>query len=907
MLTAQQTRSRFIDFFKEHAHSFVPSAPVVPQGDDTLMFTNAGMNQFKDIFLGLRTPESKRAVNSQKCIRVSGKHNDLEEVGIDTYHHTFFEMLGNWSFGDYFKAEAIEWGWKLLTEVYGIDPNLLWATVFAGDKADGAEPDEEAATLWTKVTSIAPERILRCDKKDNFWEMGSTGPCGPCSEIHIDLGPERCDMQHVPGHTCAVNGGCARYIELWNLVFIQFNRQEDGELLSLGANHVDTGAGLERIAAVLQNKASNYDTDLFMPIIEALQDLTGHRYTSQLGNKTDNAFRVIADHVRSLTFAITDGVTPSNEGRGYVMRRILRRGARFGRVLDAHDPFMHKLVPVVADYMGEAFPELRARAEFVCTVMEAEESSFGRTLDRGLEIFADAAQQAEQTDNKTINGDNAFQLYDTFGFPFDLTQLLARERDLKVDEAGFKDRMEEQRARARAGAKTTSGLANLTGVELPVTDDEQKYTTDICPAKVVAWIDAQGLCQEGSCTDAGADLGLILDTTCFYAESGGQVGDSGMIRGAGFEFAVETTDKVADCIIHRGKLGTGTINVGDQVQALVDVSRNASKGNHTATHLLQWALQQVLGDSAHQQGSLVCPDYLRFDFTYPKALTPDELQQVESLVRDKIDAGVPVTCVTMPLEQAQQLGAMALFGEKYGDQVRVVALGTDNSRDVTEAFSKEFCGGTHVSNTRQVGGFAIIKEESISAGVRRITAYTGPGLMHHLLERKHIVDQVCARLKVPADQLEARVLKLLEDQKSLAKQLKTAAKQGGTDTMSQARDLLDQAAKIGEAQVIVGRIDAAPIDQVRSALDMLKKKARSAAIVLGFADGDSKVMLVAGVTDDLIKKGIKAGDVVKQIAPMVGGGGGGRPQMAQAGGKDPSKLDAALAEALTQIKAKLGN
>jgi alanyl-tRNA synthetase len=905
MLTAQEIRNGFIDFFKDQGHSFVPSAPVVPQGDDTLMFTNAGMNQFKDIFLGHRTPQSKRAVNSQKCVRVSGKHNDLEEVGIDTYHHTFFEMLGNWSFGDYFKTEAIEWAWKLLTEVYGMDPNLLWATVFAGDQADGAAPDEEAEALWRKVTSIAPERILRCDKKDNFWEMGSTGPCGPCSEIHIDLGPERCDMQHLPGHSCVVNGGCARYIELWNLVFIQFNRQDDGRLVPLGANHIDTGAGLERIAAVLQHKSSNYDTDLFMPIITALQDLTGHKYTSQLGNKTDNAFRVIADHVRSLTFAITDGVTPSNEGRGYVMRRILRRGARFGRVLDANEPFLHKLVPVVADYMGEAFPELRARAEFVSTVIEAEESSFGRTLDRGLEIFADAAKQAERSNTKTMSGDNAFQLYDTFGFPFDLTQLLARERGLNVDEAGFKQRMEEQRARARAGAKSNSSLASLTGVELPVTDDTQKYNTDVCPAQVKAWIDAQGLSQEGSCTDIGADLGLILDTTCFYAESGGQVGDSGMIRGDGFEFAVEATEKMADCIIHRGKLGSGTIRIGDQVQALVDVSRSASQGNHTATHLLQWALQQVLGDSAHQQGSLVCPDYLRFDFTYAKALSADDLEQVETLVRDKIDAGLPVTCVTMPIDQAKQLGAMALFGEKYGDQVRVVALGVDNSRDITEAFSKEFCGGTHVSNTRQIGGFAVIKEESISAGVRRITAYTGPGLMHYLLERNRIVDQVCTCLKVPADQLEPRVAKLLEDQKTLSKQLKAAAKQGGTDTMAQARALLEKAEKVGEAHIIVGKIDAAPIDQVRAALDMLKKKARSAAIVLGFAEGDSKVMLLASVTDDLIKQGIKAGDIVKEIAPMVGGGGGGRPQMAQAGGKDPSKLDAALAEATNLIKAKL--
>jgi alanyl-tRNA synthetase len=905
MLTAEQIRSGFIDFFKKVDHTFIPSAPVVPVGDDTLMFTNAGMNQFKDIFLGFKTTDTKRAVNSQKCIRVSGKHNDLEEVGIDTYHHTFFEMLGNWSFGDYFKAEAIEWAWKLLTEVYDMDPDRLWATVFAGDKEDGSAPDEEAEALWTKVTSISPDRVIRSGKKDNFWEMGASGPCGPCSEIHIDLGPDRCDMKHVPGHRCAVNAGCARYIELWNLVFIQFNRQEDGRLVSLGAKHVDTGAGLERIASVLQNKTSNYDTDLFMPVITALQDLTGHTYTSKLGNKTDNAFRVIADHIRSLTFSITDGVTPSNDGRGYVMRRILRRAARFGRILGANEPFMHKLVPVVAGTMGGAFPELRERADFVSTVIEAEESSFGRTLDRGLEIFASAAARAKQSQDKIIRGEDAFQLYDTFGFPLDLTQLLAREQGLKIDQPGFEDLMTQQRERARAGAKATTGLANLTGVALPVTDDDQKYTTDTCPAKVLGWIDAQGLTQAGSFSGSDQPLGLILDTTCFYAESGGQTGDSGVIHGDHFEFAVETTDKMADCVIHRGRLGHGTITVGDRVTARVDASRRASQKNHTATHLLQWALQQVLGDTVRQQGSLVCPEYLRFDFTYPKALTSEEIQQVEGLVRDKIAGALPVTCAVMPIEQARELGAMALFGEKYGDEVRVVGVGASNRSELPDAVSREFCGGTHVSNTGQIGGVAIIKEESISAGVRRITAYTGEGLNHYLLERSRIVDGLCSQLKVSPDQIETRVTRLLDDNRKLARELKAAAKQGGTDPMGQARALLDKAEKINETRVIVGRIDAAPIDQVRAAVDMLKKRASSAAMVLGFSEGDDKVMLIVAVTDDLVKRGLKAGDIVKQIAPLVGGGGGGKPQMAQAGGKNPAGLDKALAEAVTLIKSQL--
>ncbi len=905
MLTANEIRRRFIEFFQEHEHTFVPSAPVVPIGDETLMFTNAGMNQFKDIFLGHRTPESKRAVNSQKCIRVSGKHNDLEEVGIDTYHHTFFEMLGNWSFGDYFKAEAIEWAWKLFTQVYEIAPDRLWATVFAGDPDDGAAADEEAATLWTKATSLPAERILRCGKKDNFWEMGATGPCGPCSEIHIDLGPEHCDMQHVPGHTCKVNGDCARYIELWNLVFIQFNRQSDGRLVPLGANHVDTGAGLERISAVLQGKHSNYDTDLFTPIIEAVALITGQTYTSRLGNTSDNAFRVIADHIRSLTFAITDGVTPSNEGRGYVMRRILRRAARFGRVLGVNEPFMYQLVPVLAQSMGEAFPELRQRAEFVQTVIEAEESSFGRTLDRGLEIFSDAAAKAETSDTKTITGQDAFQLYDTFGFPVDLTQLMARERGLKVDEAGFEQLMEQQRERARAGAKASSALADLTGVELPATDDRAKYTDDALMAKVLGWIDPSGLVTSGLFDQTDTEIGLILEKTCFYAESGGQVGDNGLIKTCDFEFVVENTEKIADCVVHRGRLKSGSIEAGELVKAAVSRMRTASQKNHTATHLLQWALQTVVGDTVHQQGSLVCPEYLRFDFTCPKALTAEQIRQIEALVREKIDAAEPVTCATLPIEEAKQLGAMALFGEKYGKEVRVIGIGADRPENLGTAFSREFCGGTHVSNTAQIGSFAITKEESISAGVRRITALTGPGLTEYLLQRNQVVDELSSMLKVPAEQLGARVNKLLDDNKKLAKQLKTAAKQGGSDALGQARKLLEGCTKVGDAHIIVGRLEGVGVEQGREAIDMLKKKAASAAIVLGLAE-DDKVMLLAGVTDDLIKQGVKAGDIVKTIAPVVGGGGGGRPQMAQAGGKDPSKLDEALQQAHQWIGSKLG-
>jgi alanyl-tRNA synthetase len=903
MRSAKQIRSEFIDFFRDKNHEVVPSSPIVPIGDDTLLFANAGMNQFKDIFLGLVSPPYPRAVNSQKCLRVSGKHNDLEEVGKDTYHHTFFEMLGNWSFDDYFKAESIEWAWELLTKVWRIESDRLWATVFAGDKADGLPADDEAAKLWTKVTPIAAERVLAFGKKDNFWEMGETGPCGPCSEIHIDLGPDRCDMQNVPGHQCRVNGGCARYIELWNLVFIQFNRFSDGRLATLSAKYVDTGAGLERIVTVLQNKKSNYDTDLFMPIIVSTSAITGRKYTGQLGNTTDNAFRVIADHIRSLVFAITDGATPSNDGRGYVIRRILRRASRFGRELGMHEPFLYKLVPVVVDCLGTAFPEIKARADYVSTVIESEEASFGRTLDRGIEIFNSAAERAQQSKDKIITGEDAFQLYDTYGFPLDLTQLMAAERNLKVDTVKFAELMEKQRERARAAQKSNSVMTNLTDTELPVTEDVHKYQLDSCDSQIVGWIDSEGFKNAGQIRKDN-EVGLVLDKTCFYAEAGGQVGDCGMIVSDDARFIVEQTSKIANCVIHKGKVTEGTFTVGQKVRAIVSKDRAAIKKNHTATHLLQWALQQTLGKSVAQQGSYVGPDYLRFDFTYPKALTDEELQQVENLVREKILADLPVTSTVLPREQAQQLGAMALFGEKYGSEVRVVAVGAESKDRIAEAFSKEFCGGTHVDNLGSIGGFKIIKEESVSAGVRRITALTGQGLNSYLEQASDIVDQLTTILKIPSEALVDRVGQLVNDNKELSRKLKSASKVTGAGAIDQAKKLLEKCQKVGDTSIIVGQLSAVPVEQAREAIDMLKKKAKSAAIVLGFED-DGKATLLAGMTNDMIEKGLSAGDIIKNIAPIVEGGGGGRPQMAQAGGKNPQKIDEALTKAAEIIKEKL--
>jgi len=899
-LSAKQIRSGFIEFFKGKDHKFIPSSPIVPIGDQTLLFANAGMNQFKDIFLGLSTPTCGRAVNSQKCLRVSGKHNDLEEVGHDNYHHTFFEMLGNWSFDDYFKAESIEWAWQLLTGVWGIDPNKLYATVFAGDATDNLPEDSEAANLWTKATSLPAERVLRFSKKDNFWEMGETGPCGPCSEIHIDLGPDRCDKKNDPNHKCAVNAGCARFIELWNLVFIQYNRVEGGKLVPLGAKYVDTGAGLERITAVLQNKRSNYDTDLFMPIIDKLGKMSDKKFTSQLNNKTDNAFRVIADHIRALTLAITDGATPSNEGRGYVIRRILRRAFRFGRELGLHEPFLFKLVPAVGDCLGEAFPEILQRADYVSTVIESEEASFGRTLDRGLEIFTEAAEKAQKTKDKTIAGDDAFQLYDTFGFPVDLTQLMAQERDLKVDIAGFENLMEQQRSRARAAQKSTQLLVTADS-ELPVTEDLLKYKTDRCEAKIAGFIDGGAFRTDGK-IEQGREFGVVLDKTCFYAEMGGQAGDFGIITTDNGNFIVDETIKVADCVIHKGRLTKGMLAVGDKVTAIVSPDREATRKNHTATHLLQWALQQTLGGSVAQQGSLVNPDYLRFDFTYPKAMTDDEIKKAEQLVREKIDMDLPVTCISMPRDKADKVGAMALFGEKYGEDVRVVAVGAPDEKGLNLAFSKEFCGGTHVDRTGVITDFKIIKEESVSAGVRRITGLTGSGLAKYLEQRSDIVDELAALLKVSAEGVVERVNKLLAENKKLAKELKSAPRQGAADSLTEAKQLLDKCEKSGETSIIAGKLSPTTVEQARAAIDMLKTKTKSAVIVLGFADGE-KATLIAAVTDDLVKK-ISASDILKQIAPIIEGGGGGRPNMAQAGGKKPEKLDEAIVKAAEVIKTK---
>jgi len=831
-MTSREIRQQFLDFFKSKDHAIVPSASVVPTDDPTLMFTNAGMNQFKDVFLGIGTRSYTRAADTQKCIRVSGKHNDLEEVGRSLYHHTFFEMLGNWSFGDYFKREAIAWAWELLTEVWALPKNRLHATVFGGDAAEGLGADEEAEQFWKEVTDINPAHISRHGKKDNFWEMGAVGPCGPCSEIHIDLTPDASGAS-------LVNTGDPGVIELWNLVFIQFNRDADGKLNELPAKHVDTGMGFERLCALLQNKQSNYDTDVFAPLFGHLERITGIKYGGKVDNNVDVAFRVIADHVRMLTFSIADQAKPGNEGRGYVLRRLLRRAARFGRqYLHQHEPFMYQLVDTLVETMGDVFPEIGKQSGRVTEIIRDEEESFGRTLDRGIGYWFDSAETALieafhgahgcrkragqnlwsglrmsivtggpgiqppeilpsagefrwMDDNgevtswpKTridqalieklvigtpvISADDCFRLYDTYGFPVDLTVQMANERGLSVDVEGFEKLMEEARGRARAAAKTHAEIV-FEG-HLPKTDESPKYGGRTCQASVLGWVEQSALKTAGRLTDADGEVGVVLDRTSFYPEKGGQVGDAGTITTATGTFDVDDTICIGDGIIHVGHVGDGYLEVGQDAQATVDASRDHTRRNHTATHLAHWALRQVLGDGVTQQGSVVDDTRLRFDFDHRRAMTREEIEEVERLVNAKVYANLPVNTRALPTEEAKNLpGVRAFFGEKYGDEVRVVEIG--------DGFSREFCGGTHLSQTGEIGLFKIVGEEAVAKGVRRLVAVTGRGAVEYVTRMDRHLREAASMLKTSPDQLTERVAALQKEVKTLKKKAASGAVQ----------------------------------------------------------------------------------------------------------------------------------
>ena len=869
MMTAAEIRQSFLDFFSERDHKIVRSAPVVPQDDPTLLFTNAGMNQFKDVFLNTGKRPYTRAVDSQKCIRVSGKHNDLEEVGIDTYHHTLFEMMGNWSFGDYYKKEAIEWAWELLTKVWGLPKDKLYATVF--------REDDEAEALWKQVTDINPSHVMRFDEKDNFWEMGETGPCGPCSELHIDLGEGTCDMQHDKHHVCNVNAGCSRYIELWNLVFIQYFRDSSGKLNPLPATHVDTGLGLERTVAVMQGKASNYDTDLFWPLIEETAKITG----KDPGNpELLPAFRVVADHVRALTFSITEGALPSNEGRGYVVRRILRRGARYGRQLGMREPFIYRLVPTLVNMLGQAYPEIGQRTEHAVHVIKNEEERFNDVLDRGINIFEDMSAKVIGG-SKVLSGSDAFKLYDTYGFPLDLTQLLAREKGISVDQEGFDTALEAQRTRAREAGKFV--LAEE-GEWTVVSEGDDSIFVGYKENTAETAVRRFRRGDEDAVT-------VVLAETPFYAESGGQVGDQGEIVGSGYRIVIEDTQKQGDSTLHIGRFTEGDSIAESIVTATVTEGRRLSiMRNHTGTHLLHKALRDTLGDHVNQSGSLVEPERLRFDFTHFEAMTPEEIATVEQTVNAQVRADLALDKFVTSIDEAKALGATALFGEKYGDEVRVVQIAD---------YSMELCGGTHLDRTGQIGFFRIVKEEGIAAGVRRIEAITGTAAEAAITQERQLLHQVVTRLKCRPDEVLEKVDALQDERKQAEKMLKKMRSEAQGD---QAEYFMGRAKDIEGFKFVEAIIESESVDVLRELGDNIRNRIGSGVGLIGAVIGE-KVNFLCVVTDDVIKThGLKAGDIVREVAKIAGGSGGGKPHQAMAGGKDPAKLPEAMEAAESIIR-----
>ena len=871
-MTAEEIRRQFIEFFENKNHTQVRSAPVVPQDDPTLLFTNAGMNQFKDIFLGKGKRPYTRAVNSQKCIRVSGKHNDLEEVGRDTYHHTFFEMLGNWSFGDYYKKEAITWAWELFTDVWKLPKEKLYATVYT--------TDDEAYALWKSETDIASDHILRYAEKDNFWEMGATGPCGPCSEIHIDLGADFCDKQGEE-HVCGVNGDCGRYIELWNLVFIQYNRDEEGELHALPQTHVDTGAGFERIVAVLQNKKSNYDTDVFMPLIHFIGEIAGQDYAT---SSEQVAFRVIADHVRMLTFSITDGGLPSNEGRGYVMRRILRRAARYGRKLGMQKPFIYKLVPKVVELMGAAYPELNERADHVIAVIRKEEEHFNRTLDRGLEIFDSIKKDLQKNKQTLIPGEHVFKLYDTYGFPVDLTRVLAEENGLTLDMDGFEKEMEVQRERARAHSNFAVKTAD--GAEWIILNKQD--ATEFTGYSHLTQKTRMARYQISE--DA---INVVLTETPFYAESGGQVGDQGTISGDDFSLKVIDTQKDGDTFIHICEPQKGFEPKSDLVEAKVNISlRRETVKNHTATHLLHAALHTVIGSHVHQAGSLVEPGRLRFDFNHSEKIAEEDLLAIERLVNEQIQLNNPLEIKQEKFTEAQKNGAMALFGEKYGDIVRTVKIAD---------FSHELCGGTHVNSTGEIGLFIIMSESGIASGVRRIEAITGQTAVTYMQELRNTRQQLGRLLNSPENEINNKISQLLSDKKTLEKEIQ---KLQAIQMQAGAADIIAGAETIGTVKVIIKEFSGSSVDQLKDLADEIRQKSENTLGLL-CTENEGKLGFVCFAADNLVKsKRFNAGNLVREVARTAGGGGGGRPHLATAGGKDLSKKKAALEQFRKSITAE---
>ena len=853
-------RKTFLDFFAAKGHTIVASSPLVPGNDPTLMFTNSGMVQFKDVFLGTDKRPYTRAASVQTCLRAGGKHNDLENVGYTARHHTFFEMLGNWSFGDYFKKESIEWGWELLTKVYGLPPERLLATVYA--------EDDEAYGIWTQIIGLPPERVIRIGdnkggryKSDNFWMMADTGPCGPCSEIFYDPGPE------IPGGPPgSPDEDGDRFIEIWNHVFMQFEMHEDGSVTPLPAPCVDTGMGLERLAAILQHVHSNYEIDLFDALIKAAARETG---CADLANPS---LKVIADHIRATAFLICDGVIPSNEGRGYVQRRIVRRAIRHGYKLGQKSPFFHKLVRDLAQQMGQAYPRLAEQEQRITEVLKAEEERFYETLENGMEILDAALSGGE----KLLPGEVAFKLHDTYGFPLDLTNDVCRERGVGVDEAGFNAAMEKQKAQARAAGKfKMDKLLDYDGASNTFTG----YGSLQEQAKVVAlYVDGTPVAE----LKAGQDGVVVLDTTPFYAESGGQVGDQGVIHTPLARFDVADTQKIkADVFGHHGTLVEGTLAVGDAVTAAVNTElRAATVRNHSATHLMHKALREVLGEHVQQKGSLVNAERTRFDFAHNAPVTSDEIRRIEAIVNAEVLANAPTQARVMDIESAKATGAMMLFGEKYGDSVRVLDIGS----------SRELCGGTHVQRTGDIGLFKVVAEGGVAAGVRRIEAVTGTNALAYLQQLESTVEEAAGVLKAPTTELTGRVGQVLDQVKALEKEIAALKSKLAS---SQGDELAGQAVDVKGLKVLAARLDGADAKTLRETMDQLKNKLKTAVIVLAAVDG-AKVQLAAGVTTDSTGK-VKAGELVNFVAQQVGGKGGGKPDMAMAGGTDAAALPAALA------------
>jgi alanyl-tRNA synthetase len=877
-MKAADIRRQFLDYFAAQGHTIVPSASLVPDNDPTLLFTNSGMVQFKDVFLGTDKRSYTRAADVQRCLRAGGKHNDLENVGYTARHHTFFEMLGNWSFGDYFKRDAIRYAWELLTKIYDLAPDRLWVTVY--------QTDDEAYDIWTDVIGVPRERIVRIgDNKgapyasDNFWQMADTGPCGPCSEIFYDHGPE---IAGGPPGSPDADGD--RYIEIWNLVFMQFDRDNKGALTPLPKPCVDTGMGLERLAAVLQHVHSNYEIDLFRDLI---RDAAAHTGVKELASPS---LRVIADHIRACAFLIVDGIIPSNEGRGYVLRRIIRRAIRHGYQLGQVQPFFHKLVPELSRLMGDAYPELPLRQDYVVQVLRAEEERFADTLEHGMKVLESALADARKSGIKVLPGETAFTLYDTFGFPFDLTADVCRERGMSVDQDGFEVAMGKQRARARAAS--TFKMAGGLDYDGPKTVFDG-YDTLAEDARVVA------LYREGTAVESlssGQQGIVVLDRTPFYAESGGQVGDQGELSASGAcltLFAVHDTQKVQpDVFGHHGEVKSGELKINDKVAARVDAdARQRAAWNHSATHLMHAALRRVLGDHVTQKGSLVDAQRTRFDFAHTQAMTEEEIHTVEALVNRAIRANYPVEVRVMPYDDAIKSGAMALFGEKYGDEVRVLRMGD---------FSTELCGGTHVTRTGDIGSFKIVSESGVAAGIRRVEAVTADRALAYTHELEAGLNGAARTLKTSPAEVPAKIHQVLEQVRALEKEL---AKFKSKAAASQGVDIASQAVEVNGAQVLAAAIAGADAKTLRDTLDQLKGRFKSAAIVLGSTDGP-KVTLIAGVTSDLTGR-IKAGDLVNHVATQVGGKGGGRPDMAQAGGTMPEKLPAALASVRMWVEQRL--